>query len=130
MANTATLVDSQIAQPGGNMTVYEYEISIDTPNTDFTVRSAPSGTSRIWLVGALMSESAALNLIFKSYNSGTTTTNKTKTLKLSANQGVWQPIGNGYLLVTKSLDNLVINSSANITSLTLYVTEGQSFVGE
>jgi hypothetical protein len=124
MANTATLVDTIPASLKNNQgPVFEYEIVIDTVDTDLTVRTPINSTNRVWVVGALMSESTAANLTFK-------TTTKSQTMELAANQGIYDKASNGFIFATAPGEALVIRSSAAIGStvgknLVLRVIEAQ-----
>jgi len=125
MANTANKVDDLPVQIGGGIGVAEYEISIDTVNSDLTVRTAPNSTDRIWITGILFSENASGKLVIKSKNGATV--NKSKTIELGANQGAWEGVKNSFLFATKAGDDLVVQSSMLLTSLTLFTTDGYRF---
>jgi hypothetical protein len=121
MANTATLIDTVSAQVGRQKPVYEYEVVIDTTGTDRSVRVASSTDNRIWVVGILMSEATAGNLILK-------TATKTKTIELGANQGIFYEVANSWIFATKPGETLTVQASM-ACSFTLYLAEGEFFNG-
>lgn len=107
MANSATLIDTIPAYyANGNGPVYEYEIVIDTPDTDLTIRAAESA-HRHWISSLLLSEGTALNLTFK-------TATKTQTLELIANQGIYDKAEGGFVFVGGLSEALIVRSSAAI----------------
>jgi hypothetical protein len=124
MANSATLIDTiPVSFKNGGGPVYEYEIVIDTVDTDLNVRVPAVATNRVWLVGALMSDAAALNLTFK-------TATKVQTIELAANQGIYDKVDGGFIFVGAPGETLIIRSSGAIgasvgKNLILRVLEAQ-----
>jgi len=131
MSNSSTLVDTIPVQTGGFQTVKEYEIVIDTTATDLDILT-PQSTNRLWVVGISLADGAALNLTFKSINTTTSTTTKSRTWELAANQGLTGFIDNGFYFCTGMGEKLTIQSSVAIgasvgKNLVLYVGENPSF---
>ncbi len=118
MANSATLVNTTTRR--GKATVYSYKIVIDTTGQDLTIRT-PTGVSRIFLVGAILSDGTAMNITFKS---GSTTL---CIPELTTNQALIAPVSCGnedsYLLATEAAAALVIQSSGALTAGLLHVVE-------
>jgi hypothetical protein len=134
MANSATLVDKISADFGGLSPVYEYEVDIDTVDTDLTVHT-PSGNDEmnikkaVYVVGVWLSEGTAANVTLIS---GSNT--KSQTFELAANQGLSGLTSKGFYFATKSGEALKIRSSAIISStvgnnLVIRVVEGEKFRG-
>lgn len=114
MANSATLVDIDPTYlPNGIGPIYEYEVVIDTINTDYTIRTASAG-KRLYVVGLLLNQNTTANVILKSG------TSKTRTVPLSLNAPM-----SGYLFYTKSGEDLKIQSSATSTSLIVRCIEAE-----
>lgn len=127
MANSATLVDEIPSYfKNGVGPVFEYEIVIDTNDTDLVVRAPFRAENRIWVVGILGCEENDGHLVLKS-DSG-----KTQTVELGAWQGFYDKVSPGYIFVTLPGEDLVIQASMNITAsvgsnLILRVVEAPRF---
>lgn len=116
MANTATAQsDLPIITKGMDVNAIPYVVSIDTADTDLTIVT-PTGTQMACIVGMMFSETSPLTLTFKS---GSTLL---LAVKLSANQGLYLPLGNQVYFATQPGQALAIRSSAAITNMLIYVT--------
>lgn len=89
-------------------------------NTDQTIATPASGNS-IFIVGIFFSEDNALTLKIKY------ATSKYKSIELSANQGVWQPVGFGILPLQQDYP-LVVQSTAALTDLNILYVEASEML--
>jgi hypothetical protein len=123
MANTATLLTTcpQGTGASANGPVFALQIGIDTPNTDLTVFTPKSPTSRLFIVGMVMSESQSGSVSLKSGSA------YTQTLSMGAFQGLGLPVASHWLFVTRPGDALILQASMNVSSLVLYVVESEHF---
>lgn len=119
MANTASLVDTVRQGTGVSALgpVYEYEIAIDTVDTDLTIRT-PDSNARLFVVGAYFLPTESTTLTFKSGNAS-----KTKPLALSGNQAWYHELKPSWIFCTKRGEALTVQASAALTGLTLYLVE-------
>lgn len=90
-------------------------VAIDTVDTDLTIKD-PAADELVMVLGVHFSEGgAAHNLTLKS---GSTTN---LVLELAANQGLSHPLGSGVFFVTQPGEDLIIQSSAALSNMLLYV---------
>lgn len=122
MANTATAKTALPIQVCG-VNVVPYVVSIDTVDTDLTVRTAANDKAMVAVVGIMFSEGTAANLGLKS-DSGNTYV----TLELAANQGLYLPLSGDVCFATQPGEDLIIRSSAAISSMLLYVIDTSKIV--
>ncbi len=124
-ANTATDLGSLPIRINGSGPVEVYKINIDTVDTDLTVHTPPSGNMAC-VVGVQLSETSAANLKFKS-----STSTEVWIPELATNQGILTKIGPGVDFCTFSSQALVVQSSANISNMVLYVINAKNLnIGE
>jgi len=118
MANTSTFLHSVVV--GGKL-LDAYSVTIDTTGSDLTVFTPATG-NHVFVHGVIFSEGTAANLTFKS---GSTTL---ITPEMAANQGVWSSIERDvFHLSTAKGEALVLNSSAAISSMLVYVSQNSTF---
>lgn len=120
MANTATAQTGLNIRIGGNGPVVPYVCSFDTTASDLTIVTPASGKMAA-VVGMFMSEANAVNVTFKS---GSTTL---WVPEFAANQAVYDKLGNGASVITQPGEALVIQVSAAVSSMLLYVVQGAFF---
>lgn len=113
MANSATLVDVIPDRRTGLNPILEYEVVIDTEDTDYAIPFADAlrANERVYVVGWKYTDSAANNLTFKSGAS------KSQTHELAANQGMTGAVDEDtFYFATKPGEALIIRASAVITA--------------
>lgn len=89
--------------------------------TDTTVYT-PSTGNMCLVVGIRFSEGTASNVTFKS---GSDTL---ELLELAANQGLSERVDGGVVMFTEASEALVVNPSAEISSMTFYIVETKEFI--
>lgn len=115
MANSGVLADTlPLYFDGGFGPIYEYELNLDTINTDYTIRTGTAGT-RIIVVGLLLNQNSAATVTLKSGTGQTRATALTQNSPLS-----------GYLYFCRPGEDLKIQSTATSTSLIIRVIEMNS----
>lgn len=114
MALTAT--DTIPASVGGLGPVFEYETNLSA-GVDKDIKAASSTTSRVWVVGLLMSEGTATNLTIK-------TLTKSITIELAANQGIYDKTGKGFIFAGKPGETVTFSSTADVTGLQTHMVDG------
>lgn len=112
MANSGVLADTlPLSFDGGVGPVYEYELNLDTINTDYTIRTGTAG-ERIAVVGLLLNQNSAATVTLKSGTGQTRATALTQNSPLS-----------GYLYFCRPGEDLKIQSTTTSTSLIVRVIE-------
>lgn len=116
MANAAT---AQTALPINvfGVNVVPYVISIDTVDTDLTIRTPANTNAIAAVVGLMFSEGTAATVTFKT---GNTTLSG---LELAANQGLYLPVAKQVYIATQPGEALKVRSSAAITNMLMFVVE-------
>lgn len=118
MANTATVQPALPIQTRGvGVDIIPYVVSIDTVDTDLTIKTPSYTTGMVVVVGMMFSEANAQTVTFKS---GTTTQ---VAFELAPYQGLYLPLGDQVYLATQPGEALKIRSSAAFTSALIYVAE-------
>ncbi len=115
MANSGVLADAlPLYFAGGFGPVYEYELNLDTINTDYTIRTGTAGM-RLVVLGLLLNQNTSATVTLKSGTSLTRSTDLTLNSPLS-----------GYLYFCRTGEDLKIRSTATSTSLLVRVVEMDS----
>lgn len=123
MANSATAKTPINVSVWGQGTVIPYEVTIDTVDTDLTIRT-PASDKQVGIVGINYAEASAHNLTF------TSGSDLEVTFELPANSGISMGISKAEMLYcTQKGSALKIKSSAAISGpMILYVIEGRDFI--
>jgi hypothetical protein len=114
MANTSTLVGTLPISCYGSSAVYMYTVTIDTVDTDLTVRTAAAGKMHA-IVGLVHDDNTNHIMTFKSGTTSIARFEKTASYQFT--------IGGGIMLATKPGEALVIRSTAAVDLLLVYVLE-------
>lgn len=115
MANSGVLADTlPLYFDGGVGPVYEYELNLDTINTDYTIRTGTAG-KRIVVAGMLLNQNSEATATLKSG------TGQARSTALTQNQPL-----SGYLYFCRTGEDLKIQSTATSTSLIVRVFEMDS----
>ena len=114
MANSATLYSTLPINCYGATSVYLYLISIDTINTDLTIRT-PAAGKMVAVVGFMQDESNAHTMLFKSAD--------TTIIRMEKAGDHHLPIGGGIVFAGARGEALKIQSTAAIDLITMYVIE-------
>jgi hypothetical protein len=117
MANSSTLKDVVPSLNPKYNAISEYQIVIDTVDTDLTI-ATPATAARLWVAGILFSQETPATV---SFISGAD--EKEYPIGLAANQGFDGLTDKGFYFVTNPSEPLKIKSSAAITSLILRIIE-------
>ncbi len=115
-SNTATEKTALPIRVYGVGPVRPYEITLDTTDTDLTIRTPVSGNMAC-IVGIDLSEGTAANVTFSSAS------DTNLYLELAANQGLAQNIGQGIFYCSQPGEALKVKSSAAITGFWINVIE-------
>lgn len=124
MANTATQLTKVPFYIKGDQVqgVTPVVVTIDTINTDLTIHT-PDSSRFVALMGINYAESSAHNITWKS---GSNTLSVWE-VGAGGNNGVYIPVYKP-LLSTNRGESLIISSSANITTMLLYVVEYSTII--
>ena len=119
MANTSTLLTTLPIKLYGSTAVYMYTVAIDTINTDLTIRTAATGKVQA-IVGMIHDETSNHTMLIKS---GSTT------IARFEKAGSYQfTIGGGIMACSVQGQAIVINASATIDTILIYMIESDQLL--
>jgi hypothetical protein len=119
MANTSTLLGTLPIKLYGNTAVYMYSVAIDTINTDLTIRTAAAGKMQA-IVGMIHDETSNHTMLIKS---------NTTIIGRFEKAGSYQfTIGGGIVACSVTGQAIVIQASAAIDSILIYIVEANQLL--